>query len=88
MPEISFVNLLIAAAVAVLAPLLLVTGAGLICAGLLSVVIFPAAALSTLRERTHPSAEARPLLRSDARALGGDLSEECPQASDPVVSDT
>jgi Kef-type K+ transport system membrane component KefB len=33
-----------------------VTGGALICAGLLSVVIFPAAALSRLRQRTHPSA--------------------------------
>src|SRR4029453_15316775 len=33
-----------------------VTGAALICAGLLSVVIFPGAALSRLRDHAHPSA--------------------------------
>jgi Kef-type K+ transport system membrane component KefB len=45
-----------------------VTGAALICAGLLSVVIFPAAALSRLRERTHPNASSTPTSSSDASA--------------------
>ncbi len=45
-----------------------VTGAALICAGLLSVVIFPAAALSRLRERTHPSASSTPASSGDASA--------------------
>ncbi len=43
-----------------------VTGAALICAGLLSVVIFPAAGLSRLRERTHPGASSMPASPSDA----------------------
>jgi Kef-type K+ transport system membrane component KefB len=45
-----------------------VTGAALICGGLLSVVIFPAAALSRLRERTHPTASRTPASSSDASA--------------------
>jgi Kef-type K+ transport system membrane component KefB len=45
-----------------------VTGAALICAGLLSVVIFPAAALSRLRERTHPNASSTPAPESEASA--------------------
>jgi Kef-type K+ transport system membrane component KefB len=45
-----------------------VTGAALICAGLLSVVIFPTAALSRMRERTHPSASSTPASSSDASA--------------------
>ena len=53
-----------------------VTGAALICAGLLSVVIFPAAALSRLRERTQPSAASSPASPSDASATWSELNEE------------
>lgn len=45
-----------------------VAGAALICAGLLSVVIFPAAALSRLREHAHPNAASAPASPSDASA--------------------
>jgi hypothetical protein len=45
-----------------------VTGAALICAGLLSVVIFPAAALSKLREGTDQSAASTSTSPSDASA--------------------
>jgi hypothetical protein len=45
-----------------------VTGAALICAGLLSVVIFPAAALSRLREHAHPSTASTPASPSDTSA--------------------
>jgi Kef-type K+ transport system membrane component KefB len=43
-----------------------VTGAALICAGLLSVVIFPAVALARLRERTRPGASGMQASPSDA----------------------
>jgi Kef-type K+ transport system membrane component KefB len=43
-----------------------VTGAALICAGLLSVVIFPAVALAGLREPTHPGASSMLASPSDA----------------------
>ena len=45
-----------------------VTSAALICAGLLSVVIFPAAALSRLREHAHPSPSNMLASPSDASA--------------------
>jgi Kef-type K+ transport system membrane component KefB len=45
-----------------------VTGAALICAGLLSVVIFPAAALSWLRKHAHPSPSSMLASPSDASA--------------------
>ena len=45
-----------------------VTGAALICAGLLSVVIFPGAALSRLCEHAHPSASSTLASPSDASA--------------------
>jgi Kef-type K+ transport system membrane component KefB len=45
-----------------------VTGAALICAGLLSVVIFPGAALARLREHAHPSASSTLASPSDASA--------------------
>ena len=45
-----------------------VTGAALVCAGLLSVLIFPAAALSRLRDRTPPNAASTPTSAREAPA--------------------
>ncbi len=57
-----------------------VTGAALVCAGLLSVLLFPPLALALLRDRqpnqpaaepsTRPATLARPRPRSDATSVG------------------